>query len=89
MLGYHPLRPDPPGADTPPGADPQGPDTPLEQTFPWEQTQPPGPDPPQDQTSPGREPPRSRLQHTVYERPVRILLECILVRNEVHFKSYS
>ena len=26
-------------------------------------------------------PPGSRLQHTVYERPVRILLECILVRN--------
>ena len=24
-------------------------------------------------------PPGSRLQHTVYERPVRILLECILV----------
>ena len=29
---------------------------------------------------PGRNPPwGSRLQHTVYERPVRILLECILV----------
>ena len=27
----------------------------------------------------GEPPPRSRLQHTVYERPVRILLECILV----------
>ena len=26
-----------------------------------------------------RQTPRSRLQHTVYERPVRILLECILV----------
>ena len=32
-------------------------------------TNPPGPDPP----------PGSRLQHTVNERPVRILLECILV----------
>ena len=37
--------------------------TPPEQTHPPEQTPPPG----------------SRLQHTVYERPVRILLECILV----------
>ena len=47
------------------------------------------PDPPPDQADPpqtrqtppgpGRSPPRSRLQHTVYERPVRILLECILV----------
>ena len=27
----------------------------------------------------GEPPPGSRLQHTVYERPVRILLECILV----------
>ena len=43
-----------------------------------------GPDPP-EQTPPKSRPPRSRhtpgsrLQHTVYERPVRILLECILV----------
>ena len=51
---------------------------------------PPGSRPPQDQTTPGiRHPPPeqtpcppqgSRLQHTVYERPVRILLECILVQ---------
>ena len=27
--------------------------------------------------------PGSRLQHTVYERPVRILLECILVGNNI------
>ena len=33
---------------------------------------PPGPDPP-------NHPPGSKLQHTVNERPVRILLECILV----------
>ena len=33
-------------------------------------------DPPSDQADP---PPGSRLQHTVNERPVRILLECILV----------
>ena len=46
---------------------------------------PPGTTPlqtPQDHTHtpPGADtPPRSRLQHTIYERPVRILLECILV----------
>ena len=35
---------------------------------------------PLEQTPPGtRPPPGSRLQHTVYERPVHILLECILV----------
>ena len=41
---------------------------------PWEQAPPPGADPPRADTPPG-----SRLQHTVNERPVRILLECILV----------
>ena len=39
--------------------------------------------PPLDQADPPgtrqATPPGSRLQHTVYERPVRILLECILV----------
>ena len=35
---------------------------------------PPGADPPGSRHAPG-----SRLQHTVNERPVRILLECILV----------
>ena len=40
--------------------------TPRDQTHtPWDQTLPP--------------PPGSRLQHTVNEWPVRILLECILV----------
>ena len=33
-----------------------------------------------DQTPPGPGPPGSRLQHTVNERPVRMLLECILVQ---------
>ena len=41
----------------------------------WDTTTPPGADIPRDQTSP----PGSRRQHTVNERPVRILLECILV----------
>ena len=72
MLGYPPnqahtppqSRPHRPG--TPPGADPPPrADTP----HPWEHT------PPQSRhTLPG-----SRLQHTVNERPVHILLECILV----------
>ena len=72
-LGRHPL-----GADTPPGPDPSPPGA-----------DPPRADPPspQDQSPPGTRvppgadtpPPGTRLQHTVYERPVRILLECILV----------
>ena len=64
MLGY------------PPGTDPPGADTPPDQAPPWEQTPPRGADPPGANTPP---PPESRLQHTVNERPVRILLECILV----------
>ena len=51
------------GADTPPGAD-----------IPPGSRHPPGADTPQ-----GRPPLGSRLQQTVYEWPVRILLECILV----------
>ena len=46
---------------------------PQEQTSPQKQT-PMGPDTPREQTSLG-----SRLQHMVYEQPVHILLECILV----------
>ena len=55
---------------------------------------PPGPgrppldqgEPPRDHgepPQPGRTPPGSRLQNTVYKRPVHILLECILVVNDV------
>ena len=43
-------------------------------TTPLEQTSPRNRRPPWS-----RHPPESRLQHTVNERPVRILLECILV----------
>ena len=83
MLGYHhpPRSRHPPQEQTPPlGADttPPGPDTPPEQTPP-EQT------PPWEQ----RHPPGSRLQHTVYERPVRILLECILVVKLFSFQIHS
>ena len=35
--------------------------------------------PPRSRHPPEQTPPRSRLQHSVKERPVRILLECILV----------
>ena len=48
---------------------------PLDQADPPRPGRHPPPTPP-DQAHP---PPGSRLQHTVYERPVRILLECILV----------
>ena len=60
----------PPRADTPPGSrHPPGADTPLGADTPREQTP----------LGAGRHPSGCRLQHTVYERPVRILLECILV----------
>ena len=52
--------------DTPPGAD-----TPLAADTPREQTPPPP-----EQTLPH---PGADTRHTVNERPVRILLECILV----------
>ena len=79
-----PLGADPPGTrQTPPR---------TRQTPPRTRQTPPGPgrpsprdqaEPPWDQADtplPGTRqttPPGSRLQHTVYERPVRILLECI------------
>ena len=55
------------------GDPPRQGDTPPEQT-------PLGPDPP---------PPGSRLQHTVNERPVRILLECILVFYCFYWKHHQ
>ena len=66
----------PPDQGEPPRTreNPPGPGrTPLDQGEPPpDQGKPPRP-------GPGRPPPGSRLQNTVYERPVRILLECILV----------
>ena len=66
----------PPGADTPPKQT-----TPREQTPPWEQTpSSPWSRPPWSRHPQSRHPPPgSRLRHTVNERPVCILLECILV----------
>ena len=46
---------------------------------------PPGWRPPRTEEPPS--PPESRLQHTVYERPVRILLECILVNFFKHLHT--
>ena len=50
---------------------------------PRDQADPPGREnPPRTRQNPPREgelPPGRRLQHTVNERPVRILVECILV----------
>ena len=52
----------------------------------WEQTTPPRADNPWEQTPPrSRHPPGSRLRDTVNERPVRILLECILVLLKLKF----
>ena len=90
----NPLPPSrhPPGADAPsPGADtPQS--RPPRSRPPWEQMPPPrsrcppGADTPPRSRHPPRAdipqeqtPPQSRLRYTVNERPVRILLECILV----------
>ena len=86
MLGYHtPPEQTCPREQTPPSRHP------LEQTCPREQTPPrsrhsqadtPGTDTPPGSRHPPEQklpPPRSRLRHTVNERPVRILLECILV----------
>ena len=69
----HARIPHPPGADTPRSRHPQS-------------RHPPGADtpPPREQTPP---PPRSRLRHTVNERPVRILLECILVLVSIFVSS--
>ena len=63
--GRHPLPA--PGSPPGPGRPPWTRQTPRDQHTP-----------PLDQADP---PPGSRLQHTVYERLVHILLECILVKN--------
>ena len=86
--GIHP--PDQPGRH-PPGPARQIPPGPARQTPPDQPGRhiPPGParqtPPPPDQADPL---PGSRLQHTVNERPVRILLECILV-DRVNFKIHT
>ena len=77
-----PDQADPPGPGRPPRIR-QTPPSPDQADPPWIRQTPPGSGrPPRTrQTTPRtrQTPPGSRLQHTVYERPVRILLECILV----------
>ena len=89
MLGCQPPpdQADPPEPGRPPWdqADPPGPETPPQtgQATPLDKADTPIPGrPPRDQRPPRtrQTPPLgSRRQHTVNERPVRILLECILV----------
>ena len=84
-----PLQEQTPQADTPLGADtPQPTPHPPEQTHTPPQSRPPGSrhTPPRSRYPPEQTPPQnrhtppgSRLRNTVNERPVRILLECILV----------
>ena len=77
----------PPGRQTPPDQAPPDQALPDQATPPGVVTPPRADTPtPLDQAPPrsrnplqSRHPPGSRLQHTVNERPVRILLECILV----------
>ena len=77
-------RQTPPGPGRPPGTrqTPPGRENPPDQADPpgTRQTPPLGPrrTPPAGRTPP----PGRRLQHTVNERPVRILLECILVSTQ-------
>ena len=82
MLGCH----NPPGWRAPPDEADQ---PPQNGEPPRTRQTPPGMENPPDQADPpGMEnPPRSRLQHTVYERPVCILLECIIVF--YHFPNIS
>ena len=66
------------------GGSPENPPLGTKETLPRDQADPPRDqgEPPRDQAHPPRPrrpPPGRTLQHTVNERPVRILLECILV----------
>ena len=84
MLGYQPplWSRHPPWSRTPRTRPPGSRAPLLDQTPPLPGADPPGADTPQEQTST----PGSRRQHTVNERPVRILLECILVYFKLHVK---
>ena len=80
--GRHPrTRQTPPGPGRPPPPD-QVDHPPDQADPPWARQTPPQTrqTTPPDQADP---PPGSRLQHMVYERPVRILLECILVHSNL------
>ena len=74
----HPPIPDTPREQThtPPGVD-----TPPRSRPPWSRHPPRTRHPPGPDTPPG-----SRLRHTVNKQPVRILLECNLVKYYLHFR---
>ena len=78
-----PCRPPPDQAPPWDQADPPRPGRPpqIRHSPGTRQTPPDQTDPPRTRQTPWdqADPPGSRLQHTVYERPVRILLECLLV----------
>ena len=78
----------PPTRQTPPAPGPLH-QAPAPGRHPPDQADPPGTR--QAPPGPGRHPPPgSRRQHTVNERPVRILLECILVHFTVNvFSTFS
>ena len=89
MLGYHPPRSrQPPGPDTPLDQTPRSRHHPPRPEPPWSRHHPPpradttplDQNPPRPDTPPEQTPLGSRRQHTVNERPVCILLECILVK---------
>ena len=83
VSGQHPP---PDQADTPQQREPPpGPGRPpSRENPPGRGRHPPAGRTPQDQADP---PLGRRLQHTVNERPVRILLECILVLGDKHVRS--
>ena len=102
--GRHPPdQGDPPGPGRHPpgpGRPPQTRQTPRDQADtpppprPGRPPPPDQPDPPGTRQTPPLDqadtPPGSRLQHMVYERPVRILLECILVvSSDCHWRCQS
>ena len=70
---------------TPP-LDGEPPCPPTDEEPPWMENHPPNGEPSPPDGEPPPPPPGSRLRHTVYDRPVRILLECILV---FHIKSLN
>ena len=75
----------PPGAENPPWSRHPPMKTPLDEEPPLDgeppqmENHPPYGEPPPPPMENHHPPPGSRLRHTVYDRPVRILLECILV----------
>ena len=72
----------PPDQGEPPGTKENPPRTRTKENPPTKESPPTPP-------GPRRTPPGRRLQHTVNERPVRILLECILVLYKTGYQNGS